>query len=380
MPAAPKLPLLSLALAAVFSSACSEEPAPVTPPRPVVPTPPPRPAPTTMTADFRAVFGADARSRSVYMPTRDPDWSRRILLGPNIVFEASRTSLGEATVVGPEAAAPAPDQRDALGAPIDIALSSRLLGYLAGKGSTLIPLAASRRWSPEWWCARESCGSMTWVERVLLAPRARPGGAKDAARVEMRTDELPTAALAVRSLGRGTIRADVIAQDEGTTLTYRFRRSPSDASICPPVSFDVPVLVFEAEIVSVRDGRLLARIEEARQIVIPAQAAAEIEAFVPTENPEAVAALRQVAEAASRGQWNGALPATPYWLRADVRCKNGEDAFRRLAQQITSQAEAEQEAAAAQMFTKALDPLFAAPADDGKAAKAKPKGAGAKPR
>src|SRR5690242_11617170 len=64
---------LCFTLAAVSVAACSEEPA-ATPPRPVVPAPPPRPPATTVVADFRAVFAAEARSRSVYMPTRDADW------------------------------------------------------------------------------------------------------------------------------------------------------------------------------------------------------------------------------------------------------------------------------------------------------------------
>jgi hypothetical protein len=216
---------------------------------------------------------------------------------------------------------------------------------------------------------------MSWIERVLLVRHARTGAIKGGPRVDMRPEELPTATLAVRRLGRATVAADVVAQDDGTTLTYRFRRSPSGTSVCQPMAFEVPVLTFEAEIVCVHDGRILARIEEARQIVIPAQAAAEIEAFVPVENPAAAAALRQYAEAAARGQWNGALPGAPCWLRSDVRCKNGEDAFRRLAQQVVAQAEAEQEAAAVQMLAKALDPLFTAPAvEEGKAVKGRAKG------
>jgi hypothetical protein len=66
------------------------------------------------------------------------------------VFEASRTTLGDAPVVGPAGASlPAPDQADALGAPTDIALSGRLLAYLAGKGSMVLTPAVTRRWSPE---------------------------------------------------------------------------------------------------------------------------------------------------------------------------------------------------------------------------------------
>lgn len=376
MPRLPRSSFAIFALAALALAACAEEHPAVAPARPLIPTAPPRPAPTTTTADFRAVFAADARSRSVYTQVRDPDWGARILLGPNAVFESSRSTLSDAQVAGPEGgASPAPDQHDALGAPIDMALSNRLLNYLVGKGSVVLAPAVTRRWSAEWWCPRESCASMSWVERALLAPRVKPAAAKDAPRVDVRADELPTATLAVRRLGRATIHAEVVVQADGASLIYRFRRSLADESLCPPVSFDVPVLVFEAEIVSVRDGRILARIEEARQIVIPSQAVAEIEASVPVENPEAVTLLRQAAEAANQGRWNGAVPAVPYWLRSDVRCKNGEEALRRLAQHVTSQAEAEQEATAGQMLAKALDPMFAGRVgDEGKAGKGRAKG------
>jgi hypothetical protein len=361
----------ALLLAVLAAPGCSEEPPPAAPPQhPPIPAPPPRPATAIMTADFRALFVVEARSRSVYMPTRDPDWGKRVLLGPNLVFEASRGALGEPPAGAADAVALAPEQHDALGAPVDVALSSQLLVYLASKGSTVLAPAVVRRWSPEGGCAKDACAPMTWVERALLAQRAHAGGTKDAPRV----DELPTAMLAVRQLGRTTTPTDVIVQEDGATLRYRFRGAQTDASVCPPMSFDVPVVAFEAEIVSVRDGRILARIQETRQIAIPSQAWTEIEAFVPAENPEAVTALRQYADIVSHGQWSSPLPRVPYWLRTDVRCRNGEDAFRRIAQQVVEHADAEQDAAVTQMLAKALDPMFAAPPpEDAKPAKGKPK-------
>lgn len=142
--------------------------------------------------------------------------------------------------------------------------------------------------------------------RHARAPGKIRGG-KDTPHLDARAGELPTAMLAVRRCRR------------------RWSPSPTDAPVCPRESLDVPVLAPAAALVTVRDGRLLARIEEARQIMIPAHAEMEIEAVVPVENEETVKALRQYADAVSHGQWGSAPPTLPYWLQSDVRCKNGEE-------------------------------------------------------
>lgn len=216
-------------VAAAALAGCAEERSPAAPPRPRLPSPPARPAASRVTADFGPLFALEFRSSSVYL-SRDADLMKRILLGPNLVFEASRSSLGEPKISGPPGAPSvnAPELADAAGAPVDIHLSSILLSYLGRKGSTLLATVITRRWSSEWWCVKDGCQTMTWVERALMMHHAR-AATKDVSRI----DAAPTAALAVRRLGRVSHSVEVVAEQTGEVLTYRFRRAATDTSLCP---------------------------------------------------------------------------------------------------------------------------------------------------
>jgi hypothetical protein len=202
----------------------------------------------------------------------------RILVSPNLVFEASRSSLNEPKTIGPAAPPPGtPQGDDALGSPVTIAQSSRLLAHLTNKGSVVIAPVVTRRWSSEWWCNAAGCPQTTWVERLLLlrgatstAPHSRSGDGSDSGTPAPpmpvgSPQDLPTSSLAVRTLGLTTHSVD-IAVVETATGAYDFvpRTSPSQPSLCPPHAVYVPVIAFSAEIVSMLDGRLLARFDEAR--------------------------------------------------------------------------------------------------------------------
>jgi len=208
----------------------------------------------------------------------------------------------------------------------------------------------------------------------------RAGSAKDGPRIDGHVDELPTATLAVRRLGSTTFSAEVVAEQKGSSLSYRFRGSPSEPSACPPVTFEIPVLMFSAEIVSMRDGRILARIDETHPILSPSQAVVGIEAIVPVENEEAVKAMRQYAEVEARGVTLIPPLTQPYWLQSDVRCKNAEAAFQKLTHQVVARVGVELETAASQVFVKALDPLFDVRVDAAQSPKAHARPIAPKPR
>lgn len=135
------------------------------------------------------------------------------------------------------------------------------------------------------------------------------------------------------------------------------------------MTFEIPALVFSAEIVSLHDGRILARIDETMRVADPAQTQVPIEAIVPVENAEAVSALRTYADAIQRGAWVGAPPTQPYWLQSDMRCKNAEEAFRRIAADLASRTDVELPTAASRLFNKTLEPLYERPAEPEKPVK-----------
>lgn len=314
---------------------------------------PPKPEPQTVDVDFGPLFATNFASRSIILAPREPELMRRVLVGPNLVFEASRSSLTEHKTVGPDAPPPtAPTQPDALGSPVDIELSTLLIQYLAKKGSIVLAPAVQRRWG---------LGDVTWVERALLAT-ARRRDAKDKDGPHAAPDELPTAVLAVRRLGIDSVTVgNVIAEDRAGTLTYRFSQTAGEVSLCPASPFNIPVIAFSAELISLRDGRILARINETQRISAPQNPRVRVEATEPVENPQAVEARRRYAELVQSGYAVPPPTAIPVWLSRDVRCRNADAAFKGLISDISSRANQEAGAAIARLLGELLDSLFDAP-------------------
>ena len=259
------------------------------------------------TANFESVLAAPDRSNSVYLFEDDEraGLMERVLISPNLAFEASRSSRAEPATAGPGGAtSPAPALGDALGMPIDIALSSLLLQYLAWNDSVVIAPVATSRWDAGRECEEKPgrCDRATWVERLLAEAGARnalagddiaaselnPGAEPDAdiddagevfpgereraaADLQPRGDPdvpLPTAALAVRQLQLVIEEIEVVVErvNAGDRFIVTPRvDSPGKESACPGdslTSLPVPALVFSAELLHPDDGRVLARIHK----------------------------------------------------------------------------------------------------------------------
>lgn len=230
----------------------------------------PKPPSPTAVVDFAPVFDGGGVSYSVYTRAPEAGMMERVLLSPNLVFEASRSSLDEPKTVGGIAAPGAgPSESYAVGNVVDVRSSSILLDYLQSKGSVLIAPAVTRRWSWEWWCGGKDdyCPKTTWVERLLLMRQriARPDDARpgpvapdDALRAA------PTSMLAVRDLGQAGQRVYVVVQQEGDRLVVKRATKRGEPNLCPGLTIDMPMTTFSAEVLSMTDGRIVARIHEAR--------------------------------------------------------------------------------------------------------------------
>jgi len=218
----------------------------------------------TYTVDFGPLFKAEARSNSVTPADRPRDLMKRVLLGPNLVFESSRASLDEPKTVGPaNPTMESPWRDDALGMPVSVDMSSQLIRHLSSKGSVMITPVASRKWGSDHLCNKDYCPKGSWVERVFMQQQAQPAGVIVP---PMDENERPTSALAVRSLGLGARKIYVVVgEDEQGTLQVRVRRSAKDKSACEADRWIMlPVIAFSAELISMKDGRLVARIDEER--------------------------------------------------------------------------------------------------------------------
>lgn len=269
------------------------------------------PAPEKLVLDVSAVLAAGNSSASVY-GTADRVLEGPVLVGPNLVLGVSRSSLDEAETLGPAGAKPpAPNLSDALGRPISVASSSRLLDHLFRRGTKVIVPAVAKRWrKPSTEGERGATSRATWVERLLQVwPRRSPDGAT------------PAAALAVRELGVSLHRMPVIIQQRDGRLYAAPRQSDLEPSLCEDVVVQIPVVSFAAELISAEDGRLLARIFERRTFTsVPPLRSIIITEWQPVE---AVAYAAYQVEPRTRervGQASSRYRYVKSWKSSDVLC------------------------------------------------------------
>ena len=381
----------------VVLTACLQDPARsparAAPSLPSADEAPPAPEATDAVVEFAALFEPRVVDRSVVPAGRLPDGlMNRVLLGPNLVFEASRHSLNEPATTGPAAPPPAaPQQGNALGEPVDIELSSHLMRYLVEHGSTLLAPAIARRFSDAR-SGKDATADVagTWVERLLLQHQQRATDPQSA-----RGEPLPTVALAVRRLGTARRIIDAVVSTNGAHLDYHPRRSPTEPSKCPTEKLEVPVVAFSAELLDLRDGRIIARIDDERVIGAPAtkhtikatrvtrdeaafaardryeqyrrEAARAQEAPPPQEaSATGLFATRAEAERARSGAPTPPttigpappLPTGPYWKSDSVACENAREEFASLARQAEGLARAELKPTLTAMFEARLKPLL----------------------
>lgn len=230
----------------------------------------PEPPARTAVVDFTPLLTFTGLSRTVYTEPIERGLMTRVLLSPNLVFESSRSSLLDPDTVGPERVPGSPDLPNALGRAVQISESSTLMKYLAGKGSVLIAPAVTRRWGTEWGCTAadpSTCPKATWVERLILMKQALARGSQGVDEEAVR--QAPTSMLAVRDLGTASKTMSVVVERQAGAggkpqYVVRARKSPDEVSLCPGMQLDVPLVWFSAEILSMQDGRILARIDEQR--------------------------------------------------------------------------------------------------------------------
>ena len=258
-----------------------------------------RPSSEEVTLDFSPLFEQARKSHSVVSGGISRDHLRRVLLSPNLVFESSRSSLKEPQTHGPKKSkSGAPNLKRAVGRPVKMRLSTALIDFLTNRGTTVITPVISRAWQQYGWCSSDAswCNPGTWVERVMMLyqkTHAREGASRsedsaatsDAGKLksgQKQTDEshaapqealsaedAPTAAFAVRTLGVKFLERNIAVSETPDGYEVEFRR-PGGSSACPAMSVKFPYVFFEAELVSLRDGRLLMRVDERRTLDGPA--------------------------------------------------------------------------------------------------------------
>jgi hypothetical protein len=297
--------------------------------RPPPPTDAVRPPDLQATVDFSPLFGATVASHTV-IGSVPPGLMERVLLSPNVVFESSRSSVAEASTIGPGGnVTGSPDLRDALGEGVRISMSTLLLQHLHARGSRMFAPAITREW-----CGTDAaCAGSSWVERALLLASRRDAG--------------PTAALAVRQLGLDAEAPVAIvveeARGEGAyRVTVRPRGSFTGRTVCGELpALPVPVMRFSAELLALPSGELVARIDERRSIALDASL---LTATVDHTTSEPM----QARDALGRSYVAG-------YLQRRVLCANLEVAYRTVLERVGASPGG---AHAAQLIEAALSPLY----------------------
>jgi hypothetical protein len=220
----------------------------------------------------------------VLVTRREGGLMRRLMVGPNIVFESSRSSLAEPNTVGPANPTPsAPDQANALGSSVSIGDSSRLLRYLVERGTVVVAPVISRIWC----VGAENCAQASWVERTIMMARAAPQATTaEAAGARDNQFMLPTAMLAVRYLGSSNFeRPMVVEEGAGGQYTVRIAQYDSEPTQCRGLRLVVPYVTFSAEVISTATGQVIARLDEVRAIATQAatQRQVQVRSWQPVE-------------------------------------------------------------------------------------------------
>jgi hypothetical protein len=256
-----------LCAATLVGCATAPEPLPSVPtaalPGPPTTTAAPR---VVRTANFALLFNRHVRANSVYL-AKEPGLMKRVLLSPNLVFESSRSSVEEPPIVPVFSG----ELHYAYGSAVAFSMSSILMQYLSLKGSELLAPVVTRRWDSGWWCAAKDCRPTTWIERILMQGHYHAID-KDGKPIRDTGDKndhelnLPTAALAVRAFAEGPDDFTAIASYDPSAheLIFRPQQAGAEPSVCKPRKFNVPAVLFQAEMVSITNGRILARIDEER--------------------------------------------------------------------------------------------------------------------
>lgn len=317
------------------------------------------------TVSFAPIFEGRLNSNSVYAG-KEPGLMRRVLLSPNLVFESSRSSVDEPKTVGPaKPTQGTPWLPDALGEPVEIQLSSMLMNYLSAppRSSLLLAPALTKKWDPAFWCiGTKDCLEATWVERLILMQLKAPTReGKEPAGADGKAEDLPTCAFAVRRLGSAQMTLPVVASyNSNNELEFRPRRSESEPSVCEQLSLTFPVVQFQAELVSLKDGRLLARIDETRSPQLSGETRRQI--FATQWVPSTAVAYEQFSE-----EYSGAKPQpveeskytyVERYTEQNIECRNAVAAYGLIVEELRRKFEAFTLSTATELFRATIDPLY----------------------
>lgn len=314
-------------------------------------------------------------SNSFYSRTKEPGVMDRVLLGPNLVFEASRSSLEEPDVWPPggpgsagganakEKADIAGRLRDALGYPVEFPNSAILMQYLSSeRSSKVLAPVVTRRFSHEWcW---PNCPKTTWMERLMLlyqrpsSTTSKEGGKESTvtwAGRELKPDELPTIALAVRSMGISGARVPVtVALNDKGEVEFRPRVDAAEPSLCQAdMTMAVPMINFQAELVSMKDGQVLARIDEERSPTIALDPRRKVVAAKNTPITE-----QAFTEYQDGKPYAGQYTYVKSYTRQEVLCANALAAFREVSGDLYRKLQSGAKPALLELLRTTLDPLY----------------------
>lgn len=327
-----------------------------------------RPPDETGTISLATLASSSTLSRSVFTQPRERDLMSRVLLSPNVVFESSRSSGAEPKTIGPRGGSDAtPNLEDALGRPVEISLSTRLMEYLSGRGTLMLAPAITRRFSDYWWCSDvNKCPQATWVERLMMLyglkrwnidPEAK-GREGPPPTNEPRPQDLATAALAVRELDLSVREATAVVELTGPAqYEIRLRRGPNDnPGVCGDVTVKVPMVNFQAELISMKDGRLLARINEARSPKTQVGAlrrAVTVVSYVPESETDY-----------TERDWQGVkVPQSEYryikrWVATRPLCETARGMIQTWQGAVYDALRSELGVTSVELFRTAFDPLY----------------------
>lgn len=281
------------------------------------------------------------------------------LLGPNLVFESSRSSLKEPAIVPPGE----PPQDRAVGTTVNFPHSAVLMIYLSTeKNSKVLAPVLTRRFSCDWWLT--GCPEMTWMERLMMLSQTptstttKEGGKEITttwAGRNVLTSDVPTVAMAVRQLGINRRRFPVVVQLSGKgDIEFKPRSDASEPSLCPAdLAVDVPMITFQAEFVSMKDGQIIARIDEERSPSVTFDTRRTVWSVSYQPVNETAHTIYQDGE-----PYDGKYTYVSSYRTQNVLCTNALQAFTDVSAELQRLLLAQVKPALTDLFRVTLDPLY----------------------
>jgi hypothetical protein len=147
----------------------------------------------------------------------------------------------------------------------------------------------------------------------------------------------------------------VVSTGQGT-FEVRFRRDSSEQSLCPAIPLAVPFINFAAEIVSMRDGRIISRINETRS----PKSSVDPNRRIQVSSHEPVYSTGYL-----NADWNdnpirddGTYKYVSSWSEKNAFCDQIAFALKGWAGEVESHLMVELKQTATEIFNKTLDPLY----------------------